>query len=320
VPDGSGMRFAWSGSTMAARFTGTGLSVRLSDEGANHFQVVLDGEPHGILHTQKGKDRYVLVDGLRSGPEPHELLLVKRTEARVGEAVFFGFEPALGGTLLPAPDARSRRIELVGDSITTGYGNEGPGPVCGFQPAQQNEYLTYGALAARALDADHSTIAWSGKTLYEMREYFDRALPTRRSDDEQGRWDFARFQPDVVVLNVGTNNFALVDPGEKRFVDLYHALVAKVRGVYPRALVVCALGPMLTDRYPEGRRNLTQARKYMKSAVARLKEAGDTNVELLEFPEQDHADGLGCGFHPSLKTHKRMSERLVAMLKERMGW
>lgn len=83
---------------------------------------------------------------------------------------------------------------------------------------------------------------------------------------------------------------------------------------------MCALGPMLSDVYPEGRRNLTQARKYMKVAVAKLKEAGDTNLEMLEFPEQNHADGLGCGFHPSLKTHKLMSDRLVAMLKERMGW
>src|SRR5262249_32360539 len=112
----------------------------------------------------------------------------------------------------------------------------------------------------------------------------------------------------------------LVDPGEARFVRLYHELVAKIRTAYPKAFIVCALGSMLSDIYPETRRNLTQARRYMKSAVAKLKESGDTNLEFLEFPEQNHADGLGCGFHPSLKTHRLMADRLTAFIKEHVGW
>lgn len=314
VREPGGMRFAWPGSAMVARFKGTSIALRLKDDGFNLFQVVVDGETKKVLRTDKSKDVYVLAEGLPDAV--HDVVVEKRTEAKVGEAVFVAFEPGAGGQLLPPPPAPERRIEVIGDSISTGYGNEGPGASCGFVNSQENEYLAYGALTARALGADHTTIAWSGKTLYEMREYFDKALPAR----DDSRWDFAQYQPQVVVVNVGTNNFALVDPGEARFVSLYHALIDKVRAAYPKAFIVCALGPMLSDVYPEGRRNLTQARKYMKVAVAKLKEAGDTNLELLEFPEQNHADGLGCGFHPSLKTHKLMSDRLVAMLKERMGW
>jgi len=121
-------------------------------------------------------------------------------------------------------------------------------------------------------------------------------------------------------VNVGTNNFANIDPGEARFVRLYHELIHVVREAYPKAFIVCALGSMLSNVYPEGRNSLTQARKYMKVAVAKLKEAGDSNLDFLEFPEQKHADGLGCGFHPSLKTHKLMGERLTTFIKERMGW
>lgn len=313
VREPGGMRFAWPGSAIVARFQGTGISMRLKDDGYNLFQVVVDGETKKVLRTDKTKDLYALAEGLPDGV--HELVVEKRTEAKVGEAVFVGLQPAAGGKLLAPPPARPRHIELVGDSITTGYGNEGPSATCGFVNSQQNEYLTYGAIAARALDADHTTIAWSGKTLHEMTVYFDRVLPAR----EDSKWDFS-LQPQVVVLNVGTNNFARVDPGEARFVTLYHALVQKVRSAYPKAFIVCALGPMLSDVYPENRRSLTQARKYMRVAVAKLKEAGDANLDMLEFPEQNHADGLGCGFHPSLKTHRLMSDRLVAMLKERLGW
>lgn len=315
-PSGDGMRCAWSGSYVVGRFEGTSISARLKDEGHNLFQVVIDGETKKVLKTdkRKGEAVYLLADGLPDGV--HEVSLHRRAEAKVGEVVFYGFE-ATNGTMLPPPPAPERRIETLGDSISTGYGNEGPGAVCGYVNSQQNEYLTYGAIAARNLDADHTTIAWSGKTIHEMTEYFDDALPARTDGP---RWDFSQYQPQVVVINLGTNNFALRDPGEAKFVRLYHELVRTVRAAYPKAFLVCALGPMLSNVYPEKRNNLTQARKYMKAAVAKLKEAGDTNLEFLEFPEQNHADGLGCGFHPSLKTHKLMAERLTAFVKERMSW
>jgi lysophospholipase L1-like esterase len=317
VPDGPGMRCSWSGSYVVGKFKGPRISARIKDEGYNLFQVLIDGEPVKVLRTDKAKGEavYTLADNLTDAV--HEISLHRRTEAKVGEAVVYGFEPGPDGKLLAAPLPPERRIETIGDSITTGFGNEGPGAACGYVNSEQNETATYGAIAAKNLHADHTTIAWSGKTLHEMKEYFDKSLPQR---PDGPTWDFTKYQPQVVVVNLGTNNFALVDPGEARFVRLYHELVAVVRKAYPKAFIVCALGSMLSNVYPEGRNNLTQARKYMKTAVAKLKESGDTNLDFLEFPEQNHADGLGCGFHPSLKTHKLMGERLTAFIKERMGW
>jgi lysophospholipase L1-like esterase len=311
------MRCSWSGSYVVGRFKGTSVSAKIKDEGFNLFQVVIDGEVKKVLRTDKvkGESLYQLADGLPDAV--HEVAIHRRTEAKVGEAVVYGFEPPAGGKLMPSPPPLERRIETIGDSITTGFGTEGPGAACGYVNSEQNEYLTYGAIAARQLNADHTTIAWSGKTLHEMKEYFDKSLPQRTDGP---RWNFAHYQPNVVVLNVGTNNFALVDPGEARFVRLYHELYQTVRAAYPKAFIVCALGSMLSDVYPENRRNLTQARKYMKVAVAKLKESGETNTDFLEFPEQNHADGLGCGFHPSLKTHKQMGDRLTAFIKEHVGW
>ncbi len=313
--DESGMRFAWSASAIVVRFQGTTLRMRLRDEGKhtfNAFQVVVDGDPKNVLKMQKDREVYDVASGLPAGV--HEVAIHKRTEADVGEMVLSGVET--DGKLLPPSPAPERRMEIIGDSISTGYGNEGPGPSCTFDPRQENEFMTYGALTARALGADHTTIAWSGKTLYQMRENFDRTLPAR----EGSRWDTSRWQPQLVVVNLGTNNFANIDPGEKKFVELYVALVAKVRAAYPSAFIVAALGPMLTDRYPEGRQSLTKARKYTKVAVAKIKDAGDANIEMLELPEQKHTDGLGCGFHPSLKTHKLMADKLTAFARGRLGW
>jgi lysophospholipase L1-like esterase len=314
VSDPSAPRFAWPGTAVTARFKGTSITAHLKEDGAsstNLYEVLVDGERTRVLKTSKDKTTYVLAESLADGT--HEVTLYKRTEARVGEAVFLGFETP--GQLLPAPPAPARRIEIIGDSITTGYGIEAANENCTFRPEDENEYLTYGALTARALGADHVTIAWSGKTIKEMTEYYERTLPAR----EDSKWDFTAWIPQVVVVNVGTNNFATYDPGETRFVFFYTKLVARVREVYPNAFIVCALGPMLSDNYPTDRKNLTQAKRYMRTAMAKLK-ADDARIEYLEFPEQNHANGLGCGWHPSKKTNQLMSERLVPLLREKLGW
>ncbi|MCL2778594.1 MAG: GDSL-type esterase/lipase family protein [Polyangiaceae bacterium] len=306
------VRFAWSGTEVVGRFQGTSISARIRDDGTNFFEVLIDGEPKFVLQTQPNREIYSLAESLPDAV--HEIALYKRTEARVGEAVFLGFEGS--ATMMPSLPPSTRRIEFLGDSITTGYGNEGPGVDCTFNPAQQNEYITYGAITARMLGAEHVTVAWSGKTIGEMTEYWERTLPARA----ESRWDHQSWVPQLVVLNVGTNDFAIRDPGEPRFVRMYIALFSRVREAYPNALVVCALGPMLSDAYPAGRRNRTLAKRYMQATMEKLKAAGQTHFEYLDFLEQRESDGLGCGYHPGRTTHALMAERLAAFVKERLGW
>jgi lysophospholipase L1-like esterase len=306
-------RFAWSGSAIATRFAGKALHVHLKDTGYDELQVVVDGAPVGVIATNPTKDDYEVATGLAEGS--HELLLTKRTEARLGEVQFLGFEP--GAALAPPARVPTRRIEYVGDSITAGYGAEGLGPTCtGNLVAVENEFLSYGALAARSVGADHVTIAWSGRTTEEMNDFYDRTLPSRPGS----RWDFGKWTPDVVVINLGTNDFTRGDPGQVTFTRPYLAFVQRVRGFYPQAHIVCALGPMLTDSYPPGAHALTRARAYITQVVSQLRVAGDTRVSFLEFPSQDFANGLGCDYHPSLKTHRLMGEQLAVALRGLLRW
>jgi lysophospholipase L1-like esterase len=305
-------RFAWPASAIATRFTGKALHVHLKGTGYDELQVVVDGASTGVISLLPTKEDYEVVSGL--GPSVHELLLTKRTEARVGEVQFLGFD---GAALAPPARPAGRRIELLGDSITAGYGAEGVGPTCsGNLAAMENEFMSYGALAARSLGAEHVTVAWSGRTTEEMTDLYDRTLPSRPAS----RWDFGKWTPDAVVINLGTNDFNHGDPGPNAFMRPYLLLVQKVRAIYPRALIVCALGPMLTDSYPPGAHALTRARGYMTQVVAQVRAAGDTRVSFLEFPSQDFGNGLGCDYHPSLKTHRLMGEQLAAALRTQLRW
>jgi len=57
-------------------------------------------------------------------------------------------------------------IVAFGDSITAGYGLDGANASCSVSQDNSNHYLTYGAVAARALSAELHAIAWSGIGMY----------------------------------------------------------------------------------------------------------------------------------------------------------
>lgn len=307
-----GPRFAWSASGATVRFRGTELWAKLSDpSGQNGFQVVVDGRPTGTFTTTTNRDKYPLATGL--APGDHEVSFYKRTEAKIGEVQLLGFEPE--SSLLPPPPAPTRRIELIGDSITAGYGDEGGTPQCLYSPATENAYDAYGAIVARTFGADHVNVSWAGKTIGEMSVLWDRTLPAR----DTSTWDFSQYVPDVVVINLGTNNFGWSDPGPARFTDPYIKLVEKVRARYPNAHVFCVLGPMLADTYPAGKMQLSHARAYTKAAVDAFRAKGDERVYFLEIPTQD-PNTAGCGFHPSLATHRKMAELLSSAIKSKLGW
>ncbi len=64
-----------------------------------------------------------------------------------------------------------------------------------------------------------------------------------------------------------------------------------------------------------------QASAYLTAVIAERATAGDKNLTLLEFGTQDQAaDGVGCDYHPSLSTHQKMADKLVAALEADLAW
>jgi lysophospholipase L1-like esterase len=307
--------FAWSGTGVVAAFEGTEVSVQLKDSGTNQFTVLVDGEVKPTLKPQSGSQSYALAQGLSAGR--HEVALYRRTEANQGPTTFEGFTFGVGGSLLPPPAPKSRHLEIVGDSITCGYGNEGADTSCTFSPDTENHYLTYGAIAARALDAELSTVAWSGKgvmynydtdTTNPMPTLYNRVLP----DDPNSRWDFST-QPDAVIINLGTNDFSTDgDPTTEQFRDAYMGLIAQIRTGAPNAIILCTNGNMLSGT------DLDAARAGIHAAVDAVRAAGDEKVVAWDMNVAN--DSPGCDWHPDLAAHQLMANALVAQLEQHLGW
>ncbi len=310
--NGQERTFAWSGTAIAFRFEGTDASITLDDDG-RFFTLLVDGQEQ-LLPTSSGEQSYTLASGLTPGE--HEIWLHRRTEALFGNTRFIDLDLG-GGTLLPPPPPAARRIEIIGDSITCGYGNEGADEFCDFSASTENHYLTYGAIAARNLGAELSTVAWSGKGIIynygddknePMPELYARTLP----QDASSSWDFS-WQPDVVVINLGTNDFSTDgDPSEGEFAGAYEAFLADIRNRNQTAHILCVIPTLL------GGNDLANAKAYIEQAVAARNAAGDDKVKAvaLSFDQS----GWGCDYHPSLETHASMGAALTAELQAWLGW
>ena len=319
-------RAAWSASAFSFAFTGTSVSLDLEDEALadgtpddDWLAIALDGRELEPIALSQGRRSYVIARGLQPGP--HALAAAKRTEAEVGTIGLRGIALDPGASLGPRPAQPARVVELVGDSISTGFGIGGKSSDCPFTAATEDATGTYGALAARDFGADVWIAAWKGKGVLRNDDPGDAVTLPRlyerlRPSDPGSRHAYG-VHPDVVVLNVGTNDFARTAPPEPEFRAAYAAFVARLRELHPDALLVLALGPMLFD---EGEINFrTLARNAIAATVADRRKLGDAKIETIEFWSEPQ-EGVGCQVHPSAATHRRMADELARLIETKLGW
>jgi lysophospholipase L1-like esterase len=320
-----GPRFAWSGSGFVATVSGTTISLKLraASSDAVFFQPVIDGTPGDRFSSASGEQTVTLGSNLADGD--HLVEVYRESEGRYGATTFEGFTD---GTLKSPPASSGRRIELVGDSITAGYGNLGseqhpnygpdPDGGCPFTTQTESAYETYGAIAARTLNAEVSLVAVSGWGI--VRDNGNNAtdvLPNVYANtlglSATPAWSF-QPAPQAVIINLGTNDFATGDPGETQFEGAYTAFIATVRSKYPDAQIFCTVGPLL---YGTG---LTMATSYIQNVVSAAHASGDTKVQYLDYGQQNTSLGTGCQYHPNTTEHQAMATKLVTALRAVLAW
>jgi len=307
------LQYAWPGVNIHADFTGTQASMLVDDaSGNNRVTVVVDGGAPKTISLPAGQATVSLASGLTSAT--HEIVIWRNTEASPGGLTTFTGLTGFGATggLLPPPSAPARRIEVVGDSLSVGAGVEGDATCTGGIDAYTNNYLAYGSIAARAVSADVVTIAYSGIGVYRN---FGETTPTAASLTMPRRypyaipdtvlWDFSLYQPQVVVINLGTNDFGPGDPGTP-FETAYVSFVQAVRGKYPDTYFI------LIDMY--GGMRLTR----LNDVLTTLKSGGESKAEVLSLNAVQN--NLGCNQHPNIAGQQGMGNVLAARMRVVMGW
>lgn len=307
------MRFAWSGSRIDLSFTGSSISIlltpssgaesALNDSIADYYHLLLDGKEYTRRLTSETPIAFA---GLRDST--HSLTIFKRTEALVAEGIFEGVLLAPGQKLLPPPPLPTRKIEFIGNSITCGYGNEGDSRDCRFSPQTENAWLTYSHLTAQNLGAQYVSVCYSGKGVYQN---YDRSraqlmpeLWRKYSPIIEEEWHFD-WTPEVVVINLGTNDFAHETPPQQEFTEAYRKLITDIFEQYPETKIVCLTGSMMTGQ------KLTILKSYLQEIVDDFPADQIFRADL--SPQGDQ--GMGCDWHPNVAQHAKNAQELTQFLK-----
>ncbi|GAA4102719.1 SGNH/GDSL hydrolase family protein [Mucilaginibacter panaciglaebae] len=312
---------SWPGSSISVNFNGTGVKAILKDQhGENFYNVIIDGRVIAKVHLDPTKKEYTLAEGLPMGK--HNLELFKRTEWTMGKTWLYQLQFDNKAKVLAAAPVKKRKIEFFGNSITCGYAVEdSSGKDRGTAP-YENNYVGYAAITARHFDAEYYctarsgigvTISWFPQTMPEMFDLID-------GNDKTRKWDFSKYQPDVVVINLFQNDswlvkqpdhaefkarFGTTAPTDVQIVKAYHDMVKSIRDKYPKASIICALGNM----------DATQAGSvwpgYIEKAVASM---NDKKILTCFFPYK------GSAGHPNGEEQQAMAGQLISFIDQHVKW
>lgn len=310
-PD-DGAYLYWTGTSVRLRFYGTGINVIMQDYSPgndNYFYVIVDKQVKGKLKIAKEQQAHTLAEGLTEGN--HEVELFKLNSMHPGYkrsySKLYGFKLTGGGKFLDPPALKTRKMEFYGNSITCGLSNEDSSGSENRASIYENNYLAYGAITARHFNAQYHCIARSGIGL--MASTSDLTMPQMydllNPFDSGSKWDFTKYTPDIVVVNLLQNDASLlVNPVTKEVISNYQDFIKKIRAVYPQAHIICVLGNMTAVNIPKWP-------KIIKDAVAGLH---DNKVYTHFFAYR------GKSGHPSVAEHQEMASSLIHFIDSTITW
>ena len=294
-----------SGSYILARFTGASLSAAF-DVSVNQppFPTLAWRIDAGEWQEAEAAATVTLAEGLAQGP--HTVMLMARgldehqqrwTKPLVASLTFLGLETAHDGKLeaaLPAWDKPALKMEFLGDSITEGVLVQAEREGRKSWPWRTDARLSYAGQTALALGAAWRQVGF-GAT----------GLAHGGSGGAPGALDSFNFfhadcprdtwQPDVVVVNQGTNDGGM--PAND-YRPLYARYLALLRAAYPKAKIA-ALRPFCGAQAAS-----------IKAAVEACQAAGDARVYYIDTTGWYNGD-----VHPNVAGSAALAAKLVQALK-----
>ncbi|MFO1389106.1 GDSL-type esterase/lipase family protein [Cellvibrio sp.] len=302
-------KFTWPGSAIEFRFEGTQASIGIASTDKTRFALDVEGQTKDFW-TEQGNKVYTLISNLPKGT--HTIRLTRVNESTAGITSFTS-DPQTDGKLLTPPAAPNRKLLVIGDSITAGYGVEGANQSCHYTLDTSTQQLTYAALAAKSLDADLHAIAWSG--IGAWRSYGEKtpinpSMIVRHTrtlaDDINSKWNAQEYQPNAVLINIGTNDY-WEGSVSNDYRDAMTKLIAQVQADYPNKPIYLIVSPMLGEK-------VHIAQKQVLESLAK------GNIKVFDLGENNGSEGFGCDYHPNLTTHTRLAKALEANLKSELNW
>ena len=311
--DGS-VSFDWSGTYAELKFTGGFLAIRVSDSRKSYYNIFINGQRVNVVSTF-GKDSViVLAAGLKG--RYNTAYIQKRSEGEQGKTTIHSIILAGKGDILGYNPGRTRHIEFIGNSLTVGFGTEGKSKDEKFKAETENCDLAFGAIISRYFDADYTLIAHSGWGA--ARNYGDSLRVSRISmkdkmlqtfDMEPSQlWNFKDYRPDIVVINLGSNDFSTKPhPLKEEFLGCYSIIIDRLRDKYGDVSILC----VAPNRGP--------AFEYLQEFVKVRADKKLFFTAYLQGVYNGDSD-LGSVGHPNYNGQQKMAMTLIPYISTATGW
>lgn len=311
-------------------FTCTGSMVRFKVRQAGdptRIAIYVNDALYSVGMLRVGSNTGVIDVALEEGE--NTVKLIKLSESANSTLAIDSIET--DGEAIAPTAAKTHSIEFIGDSITCGYGADGASNEA-FSTSNENGAKTYAYLTAQNFNADYSMVSVSGAgiisgytgtqgvknetlvvpTFYENLCYTWSYIDGANVGNYE--WDFSQYQPELVVINLGTNDNSYTGSDATRraeYEEGYVEFLKVVRENNPDATILCTLGIMGQQLYDS-----------MANAVETYKtETGDSNIYTYEFAVQDTTNnGTAPDWHPSEASHSDAAVELTAQIEAIMGW
>ncbi|MCD7741693.1 MAG: GDSL-type esterase/lipase family protein [Ruminococcus sp.] len=322
--DGESLWLAHSATGFEFTFTGSTVTVDLSGDNGARMAIYADGE-RVLDFMTKSLPSSTTVE-LEEGE--HTVSVLKLSESM--QQTVLVDQISTDGAISPT-ESNAHTIEFIGDSITCGYGIDAASASEGFTTETEDGARTYAYKTAQLFDADYSMVCVSGSGIVSGYTMGDNANTQNLMPDfyenlghgwsyfdskcvDDIEWDFSSYTPELIVINLGTNDYSYTGTDETKiaeFADGYVAFLKQVRANNPDSEILCTLGIMGNELY-----------SAIESAVSTYTtETGDTKVNTLMFDAIDSStEGYGADYHPTEYTHVKAANTLADAIVSLYGW
>ena len=302
----AGIDFCFKGTSLEVDFIATEYKVNLNA----YAKVFVDNlEPIDMKIATLG---YMpIVKDLKD--EIHTVKIVKRNESNSNAMGIRKLKISEDGTFYTAKKPETeRKIEVLGDSITCGFGNLYTSGNSVDVSSFEDGTKTFAVMAADHFKAQLQEVAISGIGIactatgdpYKVIDTYIKK-DARSTED----YDFKSYIPDVVVIALGTNDSA-GKASTDEFIKQANILIDTIRKNRPNAQIIWTYGVMNNNLVPT-----------ITEIVKSYNDKGDKKIYFVvdESPKEDELP-MGLYAHPSYATHKRMANTLINKIAEVTGW
>ena len=340
----------WTGSTLEFNAKGSEFWIEI-EAGFNFlepwFRVDINGVQVSRQMAYRGRQWICLFRGMNPDIVKN-VIFTRETQAMSDdpECMLAIWNVRFDGEFMPVEE-KPYKFEFIGDSITSGEGIIGAKEEQDWIPMFFGTGENYAIATAKAFDADYRILSqsgwgtltsWDNNPYCSMPAYYEQVCGLLSGDRNEKSGakqlnDFSAWQPDVVVVNLGTNDAAAFDQAEwidektgesfkqhknedgtyniediKRLQTAIIAFLCKIRKYNSKAYIFWCNGMLGTPIFQE----------IQEAVLTYQLQTGDEKITLIQLPECNDAT-MGARSHPGPLSHGQAAEILIKEISKIAG-